>query len=139
MPYFKNEDVNILFIHIPKTGGSSLELYFSLKFNIQLNNKSLFLFIEDKPLLDENMEIKSSLQHITYNQIIKYSKIFNINFENITILTIVRNPYERIMSDLFFFKLITHDDTKETTFNIIKKYVVSDNYDNHNIPLFKSL
>ena len=29
MPYFKNNDVNVLFIHIPKTGGSSMELYFS--------------------------------------------------------------------------------------------------------------
>lgn len=64
-----------------------------------------------------NMQINSSLQHITYNQIVKYSKLFNINFDNIKIITIVRNPYERIMSDLFFFKLITIDATKETVFN----------------------
>lgn len=39
MPYFNNNDINILFIHIPKTGGTSLENYFSSKFNIPLNNK----------------------------------------------------------------------------------------------------
>ena len=137
MPYFKNDDINVLFIHIPKTGGTSLEFYFSSKFNIPLNNKSLFLFIEDERLLNENMKINSSLQHITYNQIVEYSKIFHINFDNIKIITIVRNPYERIMSDLFFFKLITIDATKETVFDIIKEYLVSDKYDNHNIPQHK--
>lgn len=102
MPYFKNDCINVLFIHIPKTGGSSLEDYFSSKFNIPLNNNSLYWFIKDKQLLNENIEIKSSLQHITYNQIVTYSKIFNIDFDNIKIITIVRNPYERVVSDLFF-------------------------------------
>lgn len=137
MPYFKNDDINVLFIHIPKTGGSSLELYFSSKFNIPLNNKSLYNFIEDKQLLDKNMKINVSLQHITYNQIFEYSNIFNINFDNIKIITIVRNPYERIMSDLFFFNLIPINATKETVFDIIEKYLVSENYDNHNIPQHK--
>jgi len=137
MPYFKYHDINVLFIHIPKTGGTSLELYFSSKFNISLNNKSVFNFIEDEQLLNKNIEINSSLQHITYNQLVKYSKIFNIDFDNIKIITIVRNPYERIMSDLFFFKLITIDTTKETVIDIINKYLVSEKYDNHNIPQHK--
>ena len=134
MPYFKNKDINVLFIHVPKTGGSSLETYFSSKFNIPLNNKSLFHFIKDKQLLNENIKIKSSLQHITYNQIVKYSKILNIDFDNIKIITIVRNPYERFVSDLFYFSLITTDSTKETVFDILHNYLVSDKYDNHNIP-----
>lgn len=46
MPYFKNNNVNILFIHIPKTGGSSVENYFSSKFNIPLNNTSLYLHVK---------------------------------------------------------------------------------------------
>ena len=134
MPYFKNKDINVLFIHVPKTGGSSLDTYFSSKFNIPLNNKSLFHFIKDKQLLNENIKIKSSLQHITYNQIVKYSKIFNIDFDNIKIITIVRNPYERFVSDLFYFSLITTDSTKEAVFDILHNYLVSDKYDNHNIP-----
>ena len=31
----------------------------------------------------------------------------NIDFNNIMIMTIIRNPYERIMSDLFFLQKIT--------------------------------
>lgn len=137
MPYFKNDDINVLFIHIPKTGGTSIESYFSSKFNIPLNNISLYDFIKDKQLLNENIEIKSSLQHITYIQIVKYSKIFNIDFNNIKIITVIRNPYERFVSDLFFFSLITTDSTKEEVFDILNNYLVSDKYDNHNIPQYK--
>jgi len=134
MPYFKNNNVNLLFIHIPKTGGSSLEEYFSSKFNIPLNTKSLYMFIDNQTKLNENMVINSSLQHITYNQMVKYNKVFNIDFNNIKIMTIVRNPYERIISDLFFYKKINISTSKEEVFNIINKYVLSDNYDNNNIP-----
>ena len=35
---------------------------------------------------------------------VKYSKIFNIDFDNIKIISIVRNPYERLVSDLFYHK-----------------------------------
>ena len=132
MPYFKNNDINVLFIHIPKTGGTSLEQYFSSKYNIPLNNKSLFCNIQDEQLLNENIEINSSLQHITYTQLVKYSKIFNINFN-----TIFRNPYERFVSYFFFWSLITTDSTKEVVFDILNKYLVSDKYDNHNIPQHK--
>ena len=37
MPYFTKNNTNILFIHIPKTGGSSLEKYFSNKYDIPLD------------------------------------------------------------------------------------------------------
>lgn len=79
MPYFKNDDINLLFIHIPKTGGSSLELYFNVKFNIPLNNDCLYGYIDDDKM-SNNIIINSSLHHLTYNQIVKYKKEFNINF-----------------------------------------------------------
>jgi hypothetical protein len=52
------------------------------------------------------------------------------------IITIVRNPYERIISDLFFLKLITMDTTPDMVLTIINDYVDSDNYDNHNLPQY---
>ena len=113
MPYFKNNDVNILFIHIPKTGGSSVEEYLYAKFSIQHNNKSLYGFIDPELKLNENMIINSSLQHITYDQIIEYNTAFNIDLNNIKIITVVRNPYERIISGLFFNDKINVNTSKE--------------------------
>ena len=134
MPYFKNNNENILFIHIPKTGGSSLELYFKSKFQIPLDNKSLYLFLEENN--KNNIEINSSLQHLTYKTILKYEKEFNIDFNNIKIITIVRNPYERIISDFFFLHKININTSKEEVFDIIKTYLLSDNLDNHNLPQY---
>jgi hypothetical protein len=132
MPYFKNNNINILLIHIPKTGGTSLEFYFSDKYNIELNSKSLYMLL-DKEQINNNIVINSTLQHMTYETILKYKKEFNINFNNIKIITIVRNPYERLISDLFFQSIITINSTKEEVFNRIKSYLISD-CDNHNIP-----
>ena len=139
MPYFKNDNINVLLVHIPKTGGTSLESYFSSKFKIPLNNNSLFSSIETKRLLDAKMKLNSTLQHITYSQMVKYSKIFNIDFDNIKIISIVRNPYERLVSDLFFNNLIGVNASKEQVFYIIQKYIASrpGSYDNHPLPQYK--
>lgn len=141
MPYFNN--ISVLFIHIPKTGGTSVEKYFSSKYSIPLNNDSLYGTCKD---------INISLQHMTYNDIVtrcfKYTKkiqpinsiYINKQLEpNIKIITIVRNPYTRIVSDLFHFNLITINSTKEQVYAIIINYTNTTNkfkYDNHNIPQY---
>ena len=143
MPYFKNNDINLLFIHIPKTGGTSLEQYFSDKYSIPLNIKSLY---SDRI---NNLLFNSSLQHLTYNTIFKNKDILDIDFLNtLKIITIVLNPYTRIISDLFFYRLINKESTKEEVFLIIynfiynKDFKIIDNYmyirdyDNHNIPQY---
>jgi len=138
MPYFKNDNINILFIHIPKTGGTSVEYYFSIKYNILLNNECLCSYIPNETKLNENIIINSSLQHMTYQQLITYNKeFFNIDFNNIKIITIVRNPYERIISDLFYFLIINADTSKEEVCNVIQEYLASNKYDNHNVPQYK--
>jgi hypothetical protein len=131
MPYFKNNNVNLLFIHIPKTGGSSLEFYLSNKYNIILNNSSLYNFLNNNII-----GIDSSLQHITYRTIMQNKIFFNINMENINIMTIVRNPYQRLVSDLFYYKLINLNSSKEEVYLIIRKYLKLNNYDNHNLPQY---
>ena len=131
MPYFKNNNINLLFIHIPKTGGNSFELYLSNKYNIPLDNNSIFDFIKN----NANIKINSSLQHLLYKDIMKYKDYFNIDLNNLSIITIVRNPYNRIISDLFWLKKIDVNTSKEAVFNIIQKYLYEE-CDNHNIPQY---
>ena len=133
MPYFNNENVNLLLIHIPKTGGSSLELYFSHIYKIPLNNKSLHDFLPQEQ--SKNININSSLQHLIYQQIINNKDFFKINPTNMKIISVVRSPYTRLVSDLFFLKKINIDSTKEEVYEKIKIYLREDN-DNHNLPQY---
>jgi hypothetical protein len=138
MPYFKNENINLLIIHIPKTGGTSLEVYFHNKYKIPLNNDSLYNFLNNK----KKINIDSSLQHMTYQTIFNNKDFFKIDTNNITILSIVRNPYERIISDLFHISKHSLDikihinSTKEEVYHEIQKYLKLNNTDNHNLPQY---
>jgi hypothetical protein len=135
MPYFKNDKINLLFIHIPKTGGSSIEKYFSVKFNIKLNKKSL-ISTEDIREYYDKPEINSSLQHLTYNTINKYKDFFKIDETNLKFLAVVRNPYHKVLSDLFYLKKIDATTTEEEVYSIIKLYL-KENYDNHTTQQYK--
>jgi hypothetical protein len=136
MPYFHNNNINILFIHIPKTGGTSLEKYFSKKYNIPLNYKSLFSILPDNFKIPNNFNRNIHLQHQTYNILFNYKDHLHINFNNLQIITIVRNPYDRIISDLFYFKLITVKNTPNEVYNIMFQYLHNHKIrrDNHKIP-----
>jgi hypothetical protein len=140
MPYFFNNNINLLLIHIPKTGGTSLEKYFSMKYNIPLNNKSIFGFLDEEIKKNNNIDIPISLTHYTYTNIMLHKNFFNINDNNIEIIAIVRNPYDRIISDLFYNKLINISSTKDEVFNAIHFFLLSNvNFDNHNIPQYTFL
>jgi hypothetical protein len=142
MPYFHNESVNLLFIHIPKTGGSSIEIYLSQKYNIPFNNSSLIthydlqnckeIFTDPHFCLLRNV----SMQHFTYQNIYNHQHFFKVNFNNLTIISIVRNPYTRIISDLFHFNYITINSSKEIVFKMINQYLYNYFLDNHNLPQY---
>ena len=131
MPYYKNESINILFIHIPKTGGSNIEQNLKKKCNQTV-------FSQWKNDLLPSPYNNVSLQHQTYMTIYNYKNELNIDFENIKTFAIVRNPYDRIISDLFLFKFINKNTSPEKVFDLIKNnYLYRDNLDNHNIPQYK--
>lgn len=135
MPYFKTNNTNILFIHIPKTGGSSVDFYFADKFGKKLNRESLY-----SELLCDEMEqlgITSSLQHMTYSQVMRNKSFFNIDVNNLTVIAVVRNPYERILSSLFFQSKISKNPSQKEVECAILSFLGDQNTDNHNLPQYK--
>ena len=131
MPYFRKNGTNILFIHIPKTGGTSVEQYFINKLGISSS--------EDCWYSINKISGKISDQHKTLRSIIK-NKSSEINFKNLMILTVVRNPYYRTVSDLFFYGMIhvgsTQEEVCKVLVNYFRKYICGNTFDNHIIPQY---
>jgi hypothetical protein len=149
MPYFKKKSLNanIFYIHVPKTGGMSIEQYFYNKFNIERNYKNAYGYVY--PNVDYNKLFGKghTLQHIPYTTIITYGhELFELDdsTNDLIFLATVRNPYDRIVSDLFFFIQytgITITSTKIEIEHAIYKYLTNEeyDYDNHRIPQCKLL
>ena len=129
MPYYKNK--KLLFIHIPKTGGSVIEE------NIHKKTPETLYSDFTNSLLDFPYNQKS-LQQQFYTTIYKFRDKLSVNFDNIKIFSVVRNPYDRIISDLFWSSLIKKDFTAGQVYNVIKNnYLYRDDLDNHNEPQYK--
>jgi hypothetical protein len=203
MPFFPS--TNVLFLHVPKTGGTSIENYFSKKWNTPLNIHSLYyrctsniqneidvlrkiwrhkvnvLFdaeikniykkYKHKEQKTRISQIKSnikeymnglkysipefqqfkklriirdkrhSLHHFTALELDTYKNVFLYNkslLDSAKIYVSVRNPYERIISELFFIRVIHAKSTKKDVYEKIKNYLESkSDFDNHKIPQYK--
>ena len=132
MPYYK--ELNILFIHIPKTGGSSVEKYLSEKCEETLKDNCKD-YEKHKKFLNNGV----SLQHQVYNTLYKFRNELNIDFNsNLKIISIIRNPYTRIISDLFYNKLIKKNENVDNVYLKIIEFITNSClFDNHSIPQYK--
>lgn len=129
MPYYPQ--VNLLFIHIPKTGGTVIEN------NIKKKKRQRLYSGKTNKLLHHPFN-KKSLQHQFYTTLYDNRKKLKINFNNIKIFSVVRCPYDRIISALFWNKLIKKDFKPNRVFRILKNhFIFRDNLDNHNVPQYK--
>ena len=210
MPFFPK--MKVCFIHIPKTGGTSVENYFSnienkplglntlyyrhtndlaqaidkkrREWNVRLNNfinkelmhlrltasfnldsrkklqmiqnnmakytRSIQERMVDNSELKKLMLIKHkgySLHHFTWNDIRtqknilfgeKIAKLVDEKNNDMTFIASVRNPYDRIISELFFLKKINKTFDQIRVFQVIKQFLNDKNhYDNHKTPQYK--
>ena len=95
MPYFYNDHVHVLLLHIPKTGGTSINKYLCKKYEIPLNRQALY-------------SVKSgefykgiSPQHQFYSTIKENPEAFPVKWDSdpkMQIIASVRNPYHRAVS-----------------------------------------
>ena len=133
MPLITSPDHGpIVFIHIPKTGGTSVEHYFIRKGVPPSCLITLDTWEPTHPAWKRGI----SLQHQLYRDIEIFAADTGTSLETCRKFTIVRNPYTRIVSDLFFFNLISPKSTPNEVTDAIKMYLKAyekDNtaYDNH--------
>ena len=127
MPYYPK--LKLLFIHIPKTGGSSLEMYFSSK-SPQLLKKCT----KNKNVFFPHVHVSS--QHLSLDLILQNTKQFDFLPSHFRILSIVRNPYSRIISDLLWYKLIKSNEDLLIVEQQIKNYLQRTDLDHHNHPQY---
>ena len=135
MPYFPEH--HILFIHIPKTGGTSIEHILG-----ENSKKLLYCSTPFNHIIPDKKFQNVSLQHQFYSTIKKYQTECDIPFDDkLKIISVVRDPYARIISDLLFLKLIDKNSKPRQVYQAIKKFVSSPGsvYDNHNVPQYKFL
>jgi hypothetical protein len=136
MPYFKGPDCNILHIHIPKTGGTSVNYYLSEKYNIPLDEKSLYT---DDIMTKKGFFNNKSLQHLTFQTLYDNNDRFKItwNDPSLQMITVVRNPYERVISDMKWWAMINFNSSKEQIYNSLSSYIKLNTIDDHNVPQYK--
>ena len=213
MPYFESE--KLFFIHIPKTGGTSIIDYFIRKhrvtldtnviyhryqthkienevehyntlwktqinqridaekqkrFSMNRSNKMLQTVPNDKDWVQVKRglpdfqtfrklrlvrNLKHSLHHFTWNEIWNNRDILwpcgsvvknKMNMNGVDhpfrIMTIVRNPYNRVISDLFFNGFLSYKikPTEQQVYEKLNLYLnYNSDFDNHKIPQFHYL
>lgn len=100
----------MLFIHIPKTGGDFVERNLSLCVRGEQN---LFRFSNKSEV---------SLHHLTFDTIRNQflNDIYDGKMEDLFVFTVVRNPYHRILSEMYMHKLINKNSTTDEVFFVIQ-------------------
>lgn len=139
MPYYREK--HILFVHIPKTAGSNIEQQLEKITKGELKNKGKPTIYSGKRhnLLDYPYNSVSP-QHQFYSTLYLYRNKLNINFDGLKVFSVVRNPYDRIISDLHWCKLIKKSSTSKEVYKVIKDhYLNRTDLDNHNVPQYKFL
>jgi hypothetical protein len=85
-----------IFIHIPKCAGSSIETAFGIDVNVnELNNEYLFGWDPTN---------KIYLQHATPQQLLDHNFVTPQQWDTYYKFIIVRNTWDKVMSDFFWFK-----------------------------------
>ena len=102
----------VIFIHISKCAGTSVEKAFGIDLsdNTETNNSNLFGW---------NQKHGLHLQHATPQQLLDYGLITKKEWESYYKFIIVRNPYERSLSDYFY--MIKDSGLVDTFSNFINK------------------
>jgi hypothetical protein len=86
---------NAFFIHIPKTGGKSIEFYFLREMNVEVSTKNSMSVFNSHSDLMIGQHDGEQRAHYTVQQLQDSEKFYNSDYR----FTIVRHPVQRFVSE----------------------------------------
>tara|TARA_Y100001938_G_C8047104_1_gene409549 strand:+ start:318 stop:914 length:597 start_codon:yes stop_codon:yes gene_type:complete len=108
-----------VFVHIPKTGGSSIEKFFNIHGVDNKGNNTVF---------NSDIMFGNGSQHFTYKKILEKS---NKNLSTYFSFSFVRNPWSREVSEFFWRKSW---DTELTNYTFKDYILFYNNKTSHGLP-----
>jgi hypothetical protein len=123
MPYFRvSPSEGWLLVHVPKTGGTSVSTYWSHRFALPLTPETLFS-TEVTTRLPTGHVFPCPRQHLPYSVLWRWASAWGIDRRGLRVVAVVRHPYTRLISDLFYFKRITRTSSPEDVWVQVKEHV----------------
>lgn len=105
MPAYRIHNKNVLFIHVPKTGGTTVESFLETHGKMSLHNQGVKLL---KPVSDSFLTRALPLQHFHADLLVA---MFAPDFFDYTFM-IVRHPLERMKSEYRHSRALGRLDTR---------------------------
>ena len=105
---------SVLFVHIPKCAGQSIEMLFLRDLNLTWENRAPLLLRKRK----EGEYGPQRLSHLYAYEYVKYSYISQVDFDKFYKFCVIRDPIDRIISELNYRKI-----KKIPEFSSVKNYI----------------
>jgi hypothetical protein len=121
------KSLNCIFVHIPKTAGRSVEMFFMNKLKLDRDNDAhrAQLLITDN---DDPAKGTEKLSHLSASEYVQCGHITQQEFASFYKFSFVRNPWARLVSEYRYRNFLSHKSFKDFVMNKLPAPGLDDKY-----------